>query len=105
VLLVPFPFSDLSTTKTRPAVVISSATYHRTEPDLVLAAVTSQVDRANGPCDYVLADWQAAGLRFPSALKPDIFTLEPSRVLHRVGSLSRSDLAHVDDRLRVALGL
>ena len=35
VVLVPFPFSDLSTTKVRPAVVVSSALYHATEPDLI----------------------------------------------------------------------
>jgi hypothetical protein len=39
VVLVPFPFSDLSTTKIRPAVVVSSALYHDQEPDLILAAI------------------------------------------------------------------
>ena len=105
VLLVPFPFSDLSTTKTRPAVVVSTAAYHNTEPDLLLAAVTSQVAKATGPFDYVLAQWQAAGLRLPSALKPVLFTLDPARVLHRVGTLTPTDLAQIDQRLRLALGL
>ena len=35
VVLVPFPFSDLSTTKVRPAVVVSSTLYHSTEPDIL----------------------------------------------------------------------
>jgi hypothetical protein len=35
VVLVPFPFSDLSTTKVRPAVVVSSALYHAIESDLI----------------------------------------------------------------------
>src|SRR6266542_6874597 len=105
VLLVPFPFSDLSTTKTRPAVVVSSAKYQVHEPDLILAAVTSRVAAATGPMDYVLSDWRAAGLRFPSALKPVLFTLDPARVLFRVGALTRADLSQVDRRLRLALGL
>ena len=46
VVLVPFPFSDLSTTKVRPAVVVSSALYHATEPDLLLAALTSKIAAA-----------------------------------------------------------
>jgi len=46
VLLVPFPFSDLSATKVRPAVVVSSLTYHAAEPDLILAAITSQLSAA-----------------------------------------------------------
>jgi mRNA interferase MazF len=105
VVLVPFPFSDLSTAKVRPAVVISSNLYHATEPDLLLAALTSQVGKAKGPLDFPLSDWRAAGLRFPSALKPVLVTLDPARVVHRVGALSAADLAQVDERLRRALGL
>ena len=105
VVLVPFPFSDLSTLKTRPAVVVSSALYLRTEPDLLLAAITSQVVTATGPFDYVLVHWQAAGLRFPSALKPVLFTLDPARVLHKIGALTPTDLTQVDQTLRDALAL
>ena len=105
VVLVPFPFSDLSASKARPAVVVSSTDYHESQPDLLLAALTSQVERATGRFDYRLRDWRGAGLRFPSALKPVLVTLEPSRVLHRIGELSAADLAAVDERLRAALGL
>lgn len=105
VVLVPFPFSDLSTTKVRPAVVVSSALYHDSEPDLILAAITSKVAAATGSLDYVLNDWQPAGLRYPSALKPVLFTLDPARVLYRVGTLTASDLAEIDQRLRRAINL
>jgi mRNA interferase MazF len=105
VVLVPFPFSDLSTTKVRPAVVVSSALYHATEPDLLLAALTSRVAVSPSPLDYVLNDWRAAGLRYPSALKPVLFTLDPARVLHHIGALTSMDLAEVDQRLRRALEL
>jgi len=105
VVLVPFPFSDLSVAKVRPAVVVSSKLYHSSEPDLLLMAITSQVAEAKGPFDYPLRDWRAAGLRFPSALKPVLSTLDPARVVHRVGVLSAADLAQVDERLRRALAL
>jgi len=105
VVLVPFPFSDLSTTKVRPAVVVSSALYHATEPDLLLAALTSKVATATGPFDYLLSDWRAAGLRYPSALKPVLFTLDPARVVYRIAALTSADLAQVDQRLRRALAL
>ncbi len=105
VVLVPFPFSDLSTTKVRPAVVVSSALYHTTEPDLLLAALTSRITASPTPLDYVLSDWHTAGLRHPSALKPALFTLDPSRVLHHIGALTSTDLAQVDQRLRRALEL
>jgi hypothetical protein len=38
-------------------------------------------------------------------LKPVLFTLDPARVLHRVGALTARDLAQVDRRLRQALAL
>jgi mRNA interferase MazF len=105
VVLVPFPFTDLSTAKVRPAVVVSSLGYQATEPDLILGAITSQVAIATGPYDYVLADWQAAGLRFPSAFKPVLATLDPARVVHRVGALVTADWTQIQRRLRQMLDL
>ena len=43
VIVVPFPFTDQSAIKKRPAVVVSSESYHRDRPDLILMAITSQV--------------------------------------------------------------
>lgn len=41
VVLVPFPFTDQSAAKKRPAVVISSKAYHQARPDLIIMAITS----------------------------------------------------------------
>ena len=41
VVLVGFPFTDLQTTKKRPAVVISRKTYQQNRPDVILMAVTA----------------------------------------------------------------
>jgi mRNA interferase MazF len=46
VVLVPFPFTDQSTTKQRPGVIVSSAAYHAARRDLILMAVTSQLRAA-----------------------------------------------------------
>lgn len=105
VILVPFPFSDLSATKARPAVIVSSPAYHSSEPDLILAAITSQLSGATSPLDYVLSEWHLAGLRRPSALKPVLFTLDPARVILHIGTLTPTDMAQVDQRLRIALAL
>ena len=104
-LLVPFPFSDLSGSKARPAVVISSVLYHREEPDLILAGITTKLTGSGGPFDYILKDWKTAGLRFPSALKPVVFTLDPTHVIYHIGALSPTDLVEVDRRLRLTLAL
>lgn len=56
IVLVPFPFTDQSTTKRRPAVVVSSAAYHRDRADLIIMAVTSQARPAGAIGDVPVKD-------------------------------------------------
>ncbi len=105
VVLVPLPFTDLSGRKVRPAVVLSGPAYHATEPDLILGAITTNLAAATAPVDYVLVDWRAANLKFPSAFKPIFFTIEPSLVTYHVGRLSERDLGAVELRVQAALDL
>jgi mRNA interferase MazF len=105
VVLIPFPFTNLAATKTRPAVVVGSATYHNARPDLLLAYVSSQVAKAVAPIDYLLSDWQAAGLLKPSFVRPKVAAIESSLVVHQAGRLSAHDLAEVGRRLRIAMDL
>ena len=51
VVLIPFPYTDLSAAKTRPAVVVSSETYHAARPELLLAYVSSQLSQADPTID------------------------------------------------------
>ncbi|PIW85461.1 MAG: hypothetical protein COZ95_04435 [Nitrospirae bacterium CG_4_8_14_3_um_filter_50_41] len=44
VVLVPFPFSDQTATKKRPAIVISSSAYNEVSQDTVILAVTSRIE-------------------------------------------------------------
>lgn len=84
--------------------MLSSLHYQDVEPDIIVAAITSNLSGAS-EFDYRLVDWSEAGLRLPSALKPVIATIDPRRVVHAIGHLTASDLAAVDARLRSALGL
>jgi mRNA interferase MazF len=105
VVLIPFPYTDLSATKTRPALVVSSERYHAVGPDLLVAYVSSQIQRADPDIDHVIVDWRGANLLKPSFVRPKLAAIEPSLVVHRVGALSVSDLIEVDRRLRRALDL
>jgi len=91
VILVPFPFADQSTTKQRPAVVISSSHYNTARPDLILLAITSQVRASLAFGEALVADWQTAGLIKPSVFKPLITTIEQVLVIKRLGNLSTND--------------
>ena len=105
VVLIPFPYTDLTTTKTRPAVVVSSGVYHAVRSELLLAYISSQLTSVNDTIDYLLADWQQAGLLKPSFMRPKIAAIEPSLVVYRVGALSANDMRGVDQCLRQALSL
>jgi mRNA interferase MazF len=88
IVLVPFPFSNQTATKKRPAVVISSSLYNERTNDIVIIAVTSKVEKPAEVGECLIADWQSAGLLKPSAVKPAISTVEQVLVLKKLGSLS-----------------
>ena len=68
IILVPFPFSDLSAIKRRPALVVSQDEYNK-ENDLVIAFITSQLNVGYRWGDYRLIDWKEAGLPKPSLIR------------------------------------
>jgi len=87
-VLVPFPFTDQSATKRRPAVVVSSAAYHRERPDLVILAVTSQA-HPQASFGEAVAKWKEAGP--PQALRAQARARRRERrlVLRKLGRLCR----------------
>lgn len=91
VVLVGFPFTNLQTTKKRPAVVISKSSYQQNRPDVILMAITSQIRQPLATGEALLQDWQAAGLAKPSVLKPLIATIEQNRIIKTMGPLSDQD--------------
>lgn len=103
-VLVPFPFTDQSATKRRPAVVVSSAAYHRTRPDLLIMAVTSQQPSTLSVGEVQVQDWRGAGLLKPSVLKPVITTIDPALVLKKLGQLTSTDQAALRQVLTTILG-
>jgi len=76
VVLVPFPFSDQTAIKKRPAVIITSSAYNEISSDIIIMAVTSQTEKTTGIGECLIQDWQDAGLLKPSAIKPAISTIE-----------------------------
>jgi len=92
IVLVPFPFSDQTTTKKRPAVVISSSRYNTVSQDIIIMAVTSQMEKSFDIGEYLIKNWKEAGLLKPSAIKFAISTIAQNLVLKKLGTLSTDDL-------------
>ena len=99
VVLIGFPFTNLQATKKRPAVVISNFAYQQSRPDIILMAITSQVRSNLATDEYILQDWQAAGLAKPSMTKPLIATLQQTQIIRSLGTLTAPD----ESALRVLL--
>jgi hypothetical protein len=93
VFLVPFPFTDQSAIKQRPAVVLSSHAYHIAHRDVILAPISGRF--GGGADEVALVDWQLAGLAKPSVVKPLLATLEVRLIRRKLGRLTPTDLPAV----------
>jgi len=104
IVLVPFPFTDQSASKKRPAVIVSSAAYHRSRPDVIVMAIRSQILRPAGAVGEVLiADWRGAGLPKASLIKPVLATIEHGLILRTLGALQGADVQSLRSALRQIL--
>ena len=101
VVLVQYPFSDLSSAKIRPAVVVNAT---HTSQDIMIVPLTSRTQSLLAG-EFVLSDWAAAGLNVPTAVKRGVYTVHQTLVLKTVGRLSTADSEQVDRALRMWLGL
>jgi len=104
IVLVPFPFTDQTTTKKRPAVIVSSNAYNQQRPDIVLMAVTSRIGSAGFFGDVPIVGWQEAGLLKPSVIKPVFATIEKGLILRKLGSITHEDRSALGKALQTILG-
>ena len=92
VVVTPFPFSDLSAAKKRPALVVAVLT----GDDLVLCQITSQAvgDRSAIPLSD--GDFTHGGLKQSSNIRPNrLFTADSNIVLYRAGTVTPAKLQEV----------
>jgi mRNA interferase MazF len=101
VVLVRYPFSDLSGSKVRPAVIVNAP---HTSQDIFILPLTSKT-KSLQPGEFLLKDWRSAGLNVETAVKRSVYTVHQSLIVQRVGRLSALDLKELDDCLRQWLGL
>src|SRR5437879_10064 len=104
IVLVPFPFTDQTTTKKRPAVVVSSDAYNNIRPDLVLMAVTGHLSTHPRIGEVVVTEWKEAGLLKASTIKPILATIEKRLIIRSLGQLKQPDSLSLRDALKTILG-
>ncbi|MBP2293168.1 type II toxin-antitoxin system PemK/MazF family toxin [Azospirillum rugosum] len=94
VVVVPFPFTDHSTSKRRPALVLSSADFQRTHGHIVCGMITSAA-QSDWHSDVMLEAYGDAGLKKPCKFRCKLFTLQDNLVLYGLGTLAPVDQAAV----------
>jgi mRNA interferase MazF len=102
IILTPFPFTDLSGSKVRPAVVIAS---RKKSVDITVVFITSKSKKGG---DFIVPIEPSVhnGLKVSSAVVCDkIATLDGKVILGKIGECSSAHVVAVDAELRTVLGL
>jgi len=106
VVLVPFPFTDLTAQKQRPALVISANSFNRSFADIILVGITSQIPLNLSPSEYGLtANEQAmAGLPRPSIVKAaKVVTLSQALIRKTLGQLPAQAVDQIAAKLEAVI--
>ena len=91
IILVPFPFSEITNIKVRPAVVIST-TKDKYE-DVIVSAISSVIPNSISANEIIIESNSINNLRVKSVLKVDrIVTIKKESVIAMIGSLSENEL-------------
>ena len=101
IILVRYPFSDLSDSKVRSAVVVSAP---HVSQDIFIVPLTSKTASLLGG-EFLLADWKAVGLNVPTAVKRGLYTVQQTLVAKTIGQLTQRDSSKLELSLRGWLGL
>jgi mRNA interferase MazF len=93
IVLIPFPFTDLSSSKVRPAMIVSNSNEDST--DVIVAFITSKIPKEKAKTHYQLKgnekDFESTGLKVDSTFRFDkLATLDKRLILGELGEVNKS---------------
>lgn len=108
IVLVPFPFDDLTTLKVRPAICLTDRITGYNH--VVIAFVTSQISKATEPSDLLIKqsdpNFKKTGLKVSSAIRLHRLVTIPAGIMERqLGELPSDYGAILAMKLRILFGL
>ena len=93
VVVLPFPFSNLSKSKKRPALIAANLI----GDDIILCQITSEARTDNYSIVLKNSDFKQGNLNLTSMIRPNrLFTADKSIVLYKIGSLKESKIKEVE---------
>jgi mRNA interferase MazF len=101
IVLLPIPFTDLSSQKRRPVIVVSNDAYHRSTTDMVVVAMTSNPARVEYGFVIESSDLERGRLNHPGTVRVDkIYTLSQSLVVARFGRVRNVILDRIGKQIQ-----
>jgi mRNA interferase MazF len=98
IVLLEYPFSDISNIKKRPALVILDTG----DDDVICARITTQIYNSN--YDVNIINWQNSNLLAPSVIRcHKIATLEKRLIIRKLGSLIENDIENFKNVLKSSI--
>jgi mRNA interferase MazF len=104
IVLVSFVFADEKGVKKRPALILSAEPYQSGRQEVIVAAITSNLDRTLVG-DYAVSDWASSGLPMPSVITGIIRTIKPNMIIRTLGTLPSPERRAFDKHLKMVLSL
>ncbi len=102
IVLVPFPFTDLSTSKIRPAVIIS---HNLLGGDVVTSFISSEIEKVS-VSDVKIKKTEVNGLKKNSVIKiSKIATLDKKTILGEIGEVDNNLKKKIDHNLKKVFDL
>ncbi|MBS4022288.1 MAG: type II toxin-antitoxin system PemK/MazF family toxin [Dethiobacter sp.] len=96
VVVIPFPFSDLSTSKRRPALVLAGLTGN----DIILCQVTSKAVSDEYAVPLLTHDFNEGSLNQDSNIRPNrLFTADESIIVYKAGAINNNKLGMAIDKI------
>src|SRR3989344_3795930 len=96
VVVPPFPFSDLSATKKRPAVVLSVLDGE----DIILCQITSHTRHDRHSIPLTATDFKTGRLTLNSFIRPNrLFTANRNIILYKIGSVKNNKFKELEEKL------
>jgi len=88
IVLVPFPYSDLSATKKRPVIIVSNSDYNLKHEDIVVCVITSNQYKDDFSVDLENEDLEIGILPETSVVKVHkLFTIHKSKIIRKFSSV------------------
>ena len=100
ILLIPVPFTDLTSHKKRPVLVLSNSSYNNVVDDVIVAAITSNVDDKPYIVPLTNKDLASGTLAVNSCIRADkIYTLSQSIIIKSFAKVKTDILDAVKDKI------